>query len=135
MFVWGYGILGKGPVVTHAREPTQIPYALFGRNEFQPDSRIIAVSAGIGHLAAVSNHGDLYMWGHNRRGCLGLGNVNDQFFPLKVCMIIKQVLDKCGAIARETTSHPNHLYSLPLMEPEGLLYTLSKSPPLDHIMS
>jgi alpha-tubulin suppressor-like RCC1 family protein len=91
VFVWGYGILGKGPVVTHAREPTQIPSTLFGRNEFQPDSRIIAVSAGIGQLAAVSNHGDLYMWGHNRRGCLGLGNIQDQFFPLKVCTIIKQV--------------------------------------------
>lgn len=84
VFVWGYGILGKGPIVSHSKEPTQIPSTLFGRNEFQPDSRIIAVSAGVGHLAAVSNHGDLYMWGHNRRGNLGLGNVNDQFFPLKV---------------------------------------------------
>lgn len=96
VFVWGYGILGKGPVVTHAREPTQIPSTLFGRNEFQPDSRIIAVSAGIGHLAAVSNHGDLYMWGHNRRGCLGLGNVKDQFFPLKVAVgaVVKKI--SCG---------------------------------------
>lgn len=87
VFVWGYGILGKGPIVNHAKEPTQIPTTLFGRNEFQPDSQIIAVSAGIGHLATVSNYGDLYMWGHNRRGCLGLGNVKDQFFPLKVKVI------------------------------------------------
>lgn len=85
--MWGYGILGKGPIVSHAKEPTQIPSMLFGRNELQPDSRIIAVNAGIGHLAAVSNHGDLYMWGRNRRGCLGLGNVKDQFFPLKVWML------------------------------------------------
>ncbi|KDR07377.1 Williams-Beuren syndrome chromosomal region 16 protein-like protein, partial [Zootermopsis nevadensis] len=87
VFVWGYGILGKGPIVNHAKEPTQIPTTLFGRNEFQPDLQIIAVSAGIGHFAAVSNNGDLYMWGHNRRGCLGLGNVKDQFFPLKVKVI------------------------------------------------
>jgi alpha-tubulin suppressor-like RCC1 family protein len=87
VFVWGYGILGKGPIVNHAKEPTQIPPTLFGRNEFQSDSQIIAVSAGIGHLAAVSNHGDLYMWGHNRRGCLGLGSVEDQFFPLKVKVV------------------------------------------------
>lgn len=96
VFVWGYGILGKGPIVSHAKEPTQIPSMLFGCNEFQPDSQIIAVNAGIGHLAAISNHGDLYMWGHNRRGCLGLGNVKDQFFPLKVAVgaMVKKV--SCG---------------------------------------
>ncbi|XP_021940725.1 RCC1-like G exchanging factor-like protein isoform X2 [Zootermopsis nevadensis] len=96
VFVWGYGILGKGPIVNHAKEPTQIPTTLFGRNEFQPDLQIIAVSAGIGHFAAVSNNGDLYMWGHNRRGCLGLGNVKDQFFPLKVAVgaMVKKV--SCG---------------------------------------
>jgi alpha-tubulin suppressor-like RCC1 family protein len=89
-----------------------IPSTLFGRSEFQPDSRIIAVSAGIGHLAAVSNHGDLYMWGHNRRGCLGLGNVNDQFFPLRVRMIIKQVFEISVLLSvRETSGYPNHLNS------------------------
>lgn len=35
-------------------------------------------------LAAVTNSGDLYMWGCNKFGCLGLGHEKDQFFPLRV---------------------------------------------------
>ena len=39
-------------------------------------------------MGAVTNTGDLYMWGRNKFGALGLGNQDDQFFPLKV--IIKK---------------------------------------------
>ncbi|XP_069702362.1 RCC1-like G exchanging factor-like protein [Periplaneta americana] len=96
VFVWGYGILGKGPVVDHSKEPTQIPATLFGRNEFQPESRVTAVSAGISHLGAISNYGDLYMWGHNKGGCLGIGHVNDQYFPLKVAVGARVKKVSCG---------------------------------------
>jgi hypothetical protein len=30
--------------------------------------------------------GDLFTWGKNRNGCLGLGTYEDQFFPLKVSL-------------------------------------------------
>ena len=30
--------------------------------------------------------GDLFMWGKNRNGCLGLGTTVDQFFPLKISL-------------------------------------------------
>lgn len=36
------------------------------------------------HLAALTNTGDLYMWGCNKFGSLGLGDLKDQYFPLKV---------------------------------------------------
>ncbi|CAB3241174.1 unnamed protein product [Arctia plantaginis] len=83
-FVWGYGLLGLGPNVQHSRTPKQIPAPLFGRNEFNPTSMVQQVACGIGHLAAITNSGDLYMWGRNRQGCLGLGHTKDQYFPLKV---------------------------------------------------
>ncbi|XP_047530126.1 RCC1-like G exchanging factor-like protein [Vanessa atalanta] len=83
-FVWGFGLLGLGPNVQHAKEPKQIPTPLFGRNEFNPEQMVTNVACGIGHLAAVTNNGDLYMWGRNRHGCLGLGHGKDQHFPLKI---------------------------------------------------
>lgn len=84
MFVWGYGLLGLGPNVQHSSTPKHIPSPLFGRNEFNPTSMVQKVACGIGHLAAITNSGDLYMWGKNRQGCLGLGHTKDQHFPLKV---------------------------------------------------
>ncbi|XP_053610034.1 RCC1-like G exchanging factor-like protein [Plodia interpunctella] len=84
VFVWGYGLLGLGPNVQHTAKPKQIPAALFGRNEFNPESCVKRVACGISHLAAISSAGDLYTWGRNRHGCLGLGGAADQHFPLRV---------------------------------------------------
>jgi alpha-tubulin suppressor-like RCC1 family protein len=88
--VWGYGYLGKGPQVDHLRAPSLIPPPLFHCDEFNPDLKVIDVTAGMRHFAAISNQGDLFMWGKNRNGCLGLGGTGaqnellDQYFPLKV---------------------------------------------------
>lgn len=84
MYVWGFGILGKGPKAQKSLTPTEIPPILFGRNDFQPTSKVVEVACGLHHLMAVTNTGDLYSWGHNRGGCLGLGHDDDQFFPMKV---------------------------------------------------
>lgn len=51
VFVWGYGLLGLGPNVNHSLTPKHIPPPLFGRNEFNPDSRVQKIACGIGHLA------------------------------------------------------------------------------------
>ncbi|EZA47607.1 Williams-Beuren syndrome chromosomal region 16 protein-like protein, partial [Ooceraea biroi] len=77
VYVWGYGILGLGPKVQKILKPTVIPPALFGKN-------VTNIYCGINQLAAQTNMGDLYMWGSNKFGCLGLGHTNDQFFPLRV---------------------------------------------------
>ena len=82
--MWGYGILGKGPVVEHSVEPTEIPVTLFGRNEFNPHSKVVSISGGLSQFAAITDSGDLYIWGRNRNGSLGLGHLKDQFFPIKV---------------------------------------------------
>nr|CAD7418696.1 unnamed protein product [Timema cristinae] len=86
VFVWGYGILGVGPQVDRLKEPTRVPRTLFGWNEYQPDTRVKSVTCGMSHSAAVTNHGDLFTWGRNRGGCLGLGHTKDQFFPLRVAI-------------------------------------------------
>ncbi|KFB51724.1 AGAP007506-PA-like protein [Anopheles sinensis] len=96
VFSWGYGILGFGPEVQHRPTPTLIPPTLFGRNAFNPNVRVIALSCGITHSAAINDQHDLYMWGHNRHACLGLGHKNDQFFPLKVALNAQVVKVSCG---------------------------------------
>lgn len=94
--MWGYGLLGLGPAVDHQPRPTRIPAALFGRNEFAPNARVRAVYAGISHMAAVTDAQDVYVWGRNKFGCLGLGHQKDQFFPLKAAVGAKVLKVSCG---------------------------------------
>ncbi|XP_043277807.1 RCC1-like G exchanging factor-like protein [Venturia canescens] len=86
VYVWGYGILGFGPEVLTVDKPTLIPPTLFGANPYDKNLKVSKICCGISHLGAVTNTGDLYMWGRNKFGFLGLGNRNDQFFPLKVAI-------------------------------------------------
>ncbi|KAF5271031.1 hypothetical protein FQR65_LT05381 [Abscondita terminalis] len=84
VFVWGYGLLGVGPSVQATTTPVPIPSTLFGINDFQPDTVIKSVHCGMSHMCAITNYGDLYMWGRNKYSCLGLGDEKDQTFPLRV---------------------------------------------------
>ncbi|CAH1986118.1 unnamed protein product [Acanthoscelides obtectus] len=86
VFSWGYGLLGVGPNAQQSREPIHIPDTLFGRNDFQPNSRVEEVVCGLFNAAAVTNLGDLFVWGRNKNFCLGLGDDKDQYFPLKVAL-------------------------------------------------
>ena len=54
VFVWGYGILGKGPELGHSDVPTMIPEPLFGRNEVQPDTTVVDIECGLGHFVALT---------------------------------------------------------------------------------
>ncbi|VEN64728.1 unnamed protein product [Callosobruchus maculatus] len=103
VFTWGYGLLGVGPNAQQSREPIHIPDTLFGRNDFQPNSRVEEVVCGLFNAAAVTNLGDLYAWGRNKNCCLGLGNDKDQYFPLKVSLggFVKKMycgVDHCIAV-------------------------------------
>lgn len=86
VYVWGFGILGKGPNVSQSSTPTMIPESLFGMNVYNPDTKVDQIYTSLSHFAAVSNKGDLYMWGKNRSGCLGFQHAKDQYFPLQVNM-------------------------------------------------
>ena len=61
VFVWGYGILGKGPNLDQSSEPVLLPAPLFGRNEFNPDTVVVAVNCGLGSNAAINSSGDLVL--------------------------------------------------------------------------
>ncbi|CAG0918765.1 unnamed protein product [Notodromas monacha] len=83
---WGYGFLGDGSGMPTMRPiPEKIPDPLFGKNTYRPDVKSVAVVAGLHHFGVLTNAGDLYSWGLNRRGCLGTGvKDRDQYFPMRV---------------------------------------------------
>ena len=83
VYSWGYGILGLGPRVEHSREPKPIPRTLFGANELSPDSRVVSLASGLYNFAVINSGGDLYTWGRNQHGSLGLGHTKPQMFPLR----------------------------------------------------
>nr|XP_045000632.1 RCC1-like G exchanging factor-like protein isoform X3 [Jaculus jaculus] len=96
VFVWGYGILGKGPNLVETALPEMIPPTLFGLSEFNPEVQVSHVRCGLSHFAAITNKGELFVWGKNVRGCLGIGRLEDQYFPWRVTMPGQPVDVACG---------------------------------------
>lgn len=91
MFTWGFGFLGQGPKTEFKKQPTLIPGPVFGCDEFNPECKVVDLVAGLRHFASVTNFGDLYMWGANRHGCLGMGGLRDDtapdiYYPMRVTL-------------------------------------------------
>ena len=87
VWVWGFGLLGKGPRHEALAEPSQVPDTLFGKYaeighslERCPKS----VSCGLNSSCVLMDDGTLYMWGKNEYGNLGIGEDKDVFFPFRV---------------------------------------------------
>jgi alpha-tubulin suppressor-like RCC1 family protein len=106
VYVWGYGILGLGPEVQKVFKPTMIPPTLFGNNVYNRDIKVTKIYSGISQLAALTNSGDLYMWGGNKFGSLGLGHMKDQFFPLRVAVGAQVRKVACGVDHTVTLCKP-----------------------------
>ncbi|XP_056675692.1 RCC1-like G exchanging factor-like protein isoform X3 [Monodelphis domestica] len=96
VFVWGYGILGKGPNLMETALPELIPPTLFGLSDFSPDVRVARIFCGLSQFATLTNKGELFVWGKNIRGCLGIGRLDDQYFPWRVTMPGEPVQVACG---------------------------------------
>ena len=84
VYVWGFGILGKGPSLEQSLWPRRIPPTLFGLGEMDPGVKVTSVHSGLNHHMAVTNRGELFAWGRNKGGCLGTHSNQDQYFPWKV---------------------------------------------------
>ena len=80
LYTWGknkYGQLGHGNTVD-LNVPKKVD-ALSGK-------KVIAVSLGWSHSAAITADGDLYTWGSNSYGQLGLSDMTDRKSPAKVAL-------------------------------------------------
>jgi alpha-tubulin suppressor-like RCC1 family protein len=79
LWAWGAnesGELGIG-ITSDSRAPTRVHF---------PDGtpRIVMIAAGGGHSLAVDANGNLWAWGSNRRGQVGIGTVMDSHVPVRV---------------------------------------------------
>ncbi|XP_017854917.2 RCC1-like G exchanging factor-like protein [Drosophila busckii] len=86
VYTWGFGILGFGPYVEQTSRPQHLLPPLFGRNDFSNEATVVSIGCGVFHMGAINSDGDLFMWGKNRFGHLGLGHKKDQFFPFKAAI-------------------------------------------------
>jgi len=96
VWVWGYGILGKGPAVEKTIWPVRIPPTLFGLSEFNKNIFVTQIASGLGHFMAINNRGELFSWGKNGYGCLGIQRKTDQYFPWKVIVGSEVIKVKLG---------------------------------------
>ncbi|XP_058856930.1 RCC1-like G exchanging factor-like protein [Acipenser ruthenus] len=96
VFVWGYGILGKGPNLSESRTPEMIPPTLLGCSDFNPDIAVVQIRCGLNLFAAITGETDLISLGENIRGCLGIDKTDDQYFPWRVTVLGKVVDVACG---------------------------------------
>ena len=55
-----------------------------GNYSFESTGEVIQIAAGDSHSAAVTKDGDLYMWGYNNYGQLGVYSNADSKIPIKV---------------------------------------------------
>lgn len=62
-----------------------------GSEEENDNEKIVQVSAGGSHAAALTDDGFLYMWGSNNSGQLGNGTETDSYRPIKIMEGIKSV--------------------------------------------
>lgn len=106
VWVWGYGLLGKGPKCNELSEPTQIPDTLFGRYTEISHSLTrfpLSVNCGLNSSAVTLDDGTLYMWGKNKYGNLGTGDELDYYLPIRV---------NIPAYVKKLDCGPDHTLSL-----------------------
>ena len=78
IWCWGqnnYGQIGHGSSSSYSY-PTMV--------DLPPGISAKSISAGGYHACIISQNGDLYCWGWNSNGQLGLGNTTDSYTPTKV---------------------------------------------------
>ena len=76
LWTWGYNFYGQLGVgdTTNRHAPAKV--SVNGQ-------KIVAVAAGFWHTAAITESGELWTWGHNGQGQLGIGDTKDRHAPVK----------------------------------------------------
>ena len=92
LYAWGYnlyGQLGLGDT-TYRNAPVQIGSAT--------DWMYVACGGydGYGHSLAINSSGELYAWGYNASGQLGLGDTTDRDTPTRVGVASNWGMASCG---------------------------------------
>ena len=105
LYTWGkndYGQLGLDDIddITDRHTPTKVTGL----------SNIVAVSLGRYHSAAITTNGDLYTWGENDYGQLGLDDITDRHTPTKVTGLSNIVAVSLGEYRSAAITATGDLY-------------------------
>ncbi|XP_054004464.1 RCC1 and BTB domain-containing protein 1-like isoform X2 [Hylaeus anthracinus] len=87
VYAWGlndHGQVGAGFISTQ-NVPTKVKSILTGK-------KIVCISCGDSSSIAVTDNGEVYSWGDNGVGQLGIGNYVDQVTPCKVTTLAEVVI-------------------------------------------
>ena len=78
----GYGA-GYGNSSSSVSPPQDRPYCISRIGNALQDKKIVAIACGSYHTsAAIDEDGNLYMWGYNGNGELGIGTNNNSYEPI-----------------------------------------------------
>ncbi|CEM01775.1 unnamed protein product [Vitrella brassicaformis CCMP3155] len=108
LFTWGsddYGQLGHGQESRRGLTPKLVRGALQGK-------RVSAVSCGAYHIGAITEEGEVYVWGYGRDGETGHGEKSDIHIPAQVEALKGQraVSISCGGGHTAVTTADGSLY-------------------------
>ncbi|XP_053998303.1 RCC1 and BTB domain-containing protein 1-like isoform X1 [Hylaeus anthracinus] len=107
VYAWGKNSLGQVAATVHVYQstPSRVHSTL-------ADKKVVCISCGHSSSIAVTNDGEVYSWGSNATGQLGIGNYINQLIPHKVALpsgvIIKKVM--CGYSHALALSYEGVLY-------------------------
>jgi hypothetical protein len=79
--LWSCGYNFTGELGVGSKDNSLVPKAI---SFFQNKSKIISVAVGSQHTLVLLADGELYSWGYNKFGQLGLGNTQDHLLPERI---------------------------------------------------
>jgi alpha-tubulin suppressor-like RCC1 family protein len=80
LYTWGHNSTGQ--LGNNSFEDSYEPTLINQEFTFNKDEKIIEISAGGAHSAAITNQGRLFIWGRNNLGQLGIFNQINQSRPI-----------------------------------------------------
>ena len=109
VYAWGHNVSGQvgcGTILSTVQPiPKLLHIVLNGK-------KVVHISCGDSSSVAVTDNGEVYSWGHNGVGQLGIGNCTSQAEPQKVATFAKIVIEKvvCGYMHTLALSDEGDLY-------------------------
>ena len=118
LFTWGEGRCGQ--LGCGVQRACFIPQQVIFKNRQEQPITIVDMAGGSGHSGAVTASGDLYMWGLNNYGQLGVGDQEPRFYPTPVLQ------DVVGVYLHDIKQLACSDYSSFVIDNQGSLYSWGK---------